>query len=145
MKKTLLHNRVLSLYWLKTSLKLFKVRPDASGQPRALVIKIGKETNNILNKSESAERFGQKKPSPSQIFINHNRLNPDAIIDNNREILKFLLRRKQMGHFVQQVFLNAVSFALSSINSVYFFFKSWIIVNLSSFFLLSQFILWRGT
>ena len=97
------------------------MRPDASGQPRALVIKIGKETNNILNKSESAERFGQKKPSPSQSFINHNRLNPKAIIDNNREILKLLLRRKQMGHFVQQVFLNAVSFPLSYINSVYLF------------------------
>ena len=95
------------------------MRPDASGQPRALVIKIGKETNDVLNKSESAARFEQKKPSPSQSFINHNRLNPDTVIENNREILKLLLRRKQMGHFVQQVFLNAVSFALSFINRLF--------------------------
>ena len=95
------------------------MRPDASGQQRSLVTKIGKGTNDVLNKSESTARFEQKKPSPSQRFINHNRHNPDAVIENNREILKLLLRRKQMGHFVQQVFLNAVSFALSSINSVY--------------------------
>ena len=114
-----MHIRILSLYLIKTSPNLFKVRPDASGQQRALVIKIGKGTNDVLSKSESAARFEQKKPSPSQGFINHNRLNPDAVIETNREILKLLLRRKQMGHFVQQVFLNAVSFALSSINSVY--------------------------
>ena len=83
--------------------------PDASGQQRSLVTKIGKGTNDVLNKSESTARFEQKKPSPSQRFINHNRLNADAVIDSNREILKLLLRRKQMGHFVQQVFLNAVS------------------------------------
>ena len=99
------------------------MRPDASGQQRALVIKIGKGTNDVFNKSESAARFEQKKPSPSQRYINHNRLNADAVIESNREILKLLLRRKQMGHFVQQVFLNAVSFALSSINRVYLLYR----------------------
>ena len=105
------------------------MRPDASGQPRALVTKIGKGTNDVLNKSESAARFEQKKPSPSQRFIKHNRHNPDAVIENNREILKLLLRRKQMGHFVQQVFLNAVSFALSSINSVYLIYEFFLIMS----------------
>ena len=101
---------------------MFKVKPDASGQPKALVINIGKGTDDALKKSEKAARFEQKKPDFSQNFINHNQLNPDADVKRNREILKHLLRRKQMGHFVHQVFLNAVSFALSFINSVFIVF-----------------------
>ena len=93
------------------------MKSDASGQSRALVIGIEKGAINVLNKSENEARFEQKKPSPSQRFIKHTRPNPDAVIERNREILKLLLRRKQMGHFVQQVFLNAVSFALFLINS----------------------------
>ena len=78
---------------IKTHLqKPFKVKPDASGQPRALVIGIEKGTNNVLNKSENEARFEQKKPSPSQRFINHNRPNPDAVIEMNREILIFLFK-----------------------------------------------------
>ena len=102
------------------------MRPDASGQQRALVIKIGKGTNDVLKNSENAVRFEQKKPQPSQNFINHNQPNPDALVEGNREILKLLLRRKQMGHFVQQVFLNAVSFTLSFANNlvIVLFFKS---------------------
>ena len=98
--------------------KLFKVKPDASGQPKALVINIRKGTDEALKKSEKAARFEQKGPNFSQNSTNHNQFNPDADVKRNREILKLLLRRKQMGHFVHQVFLNAVSFGLSFINSV---------------------------
>ena len=98
---------------------MFKVNPDALGQPKALVIKIGTGTDDALKKSEKAARFEQKNLNFSQNFINHNQLNPDADVKRNREILKLLLRRKQMGHFVHQVFLNAVSFGLSFINSVF--------------------------
>ena len=75
-----------------------------------------------MKKSEKVARFEQENPKLSQNFINHNQLNPDVDVKRNREILKLLLRRKQMGHFVHQVFLNAVSFGLLFINSVFMYF-----------------------
>ena len=92
--------------------KLFKVKPDVLGQPKALVINRGTGTDDALKKSEKAVRFEKKNPNFSQNFINHNQFNPDTNVKRNREILKLLLRRKQMGHFIHQVFLNAVSFGL---------------------------------
>ena len=99
--------------------KLFKVKPDVLGQPKALVINRGAVTDDALKKSDKTARFEKKNPNFSQNFINHNQFNPDADVKRNREILKLLLRRKQMGHFVHQVFLNAVSFGLLFINSVF--------------------------